>query len=342
MNEKFLETNEAPYVSKREASAKRAKWNENDRQSWRIKLTDLSLVSKECDEDWTWTLYSKDNNLHSELLESYADKLLDHAMRHEEVQQAMMRLDGPQVHHPALYWVLWQTIESIDGTKYGNRYDRRREIETRPNLAAKLIDRLKELIKDHGDLTKAIEAGITDYERLAPPWEPGWTQSRLQVMQDVHQALIQCAEEMESVTRMFLAPLADNSLSARQADTKALHSLFVMSESMLGQCRWGALTKLMNAISSIREKGQPFKASVLQENERYFRANHQFLVQRHDQSRSIRNFELHSERYRLGRMDGSIPSSLDIDTYLLRIFSRTVPLLNSRPTKMGDLPAANS
>jgi hypothetical protein len=59
--------------------------------------------------------------LPSELLDDYANKLLDYAIDHDRTRRAVRRLDGPAVHHPALYWTIWQTVEFLDSTEYAAR-----------------------------------------------------------------------------------------------------------------------------------------------------------------------------------------------------------------------------
>jgi hypothetical protein len=97
-------------------------------------------------------------------------------------------------------------------------------------------------------------------------------------MVDVQRALVRCAHEMESLKTSLLAPLPGLLLSAREADTKALHDLFFMSEKMLGQCRWSALAEVMTAVSHLRGRRQSFDPVALEENELYFRKAHKELL----------------------------------------------------------------
>jgi len=191
------------------------------------------------------------------MLDSYADRLLEYAMESEDVQRAIESLDGPKVYHPSLYWALWQTAENTDGSLYADRAAEIERFKKRPALAEKMAGRLQALIQEYRALTDAVIADATIYEETAPPWEPGWVQTRMQMMQDVNELLSQCEQKFEIVRRSMITPRAEYLLSARQLDRKALHELFVMCEQMFGECPWSALAILIDAILDIR-RGNPF------------------------------------------------------------------------------------
>lgn len=332
-------------MARAKPNAKSKNWTDGDRDAWKRKITGQSYASRECFEDWHWALFPDGEMQPVELLASYADRLLEYAMKSEDVQRAMESLDGPKVYHPSLYWALWRTAEGTDGSQFANREAEIERFRKRPALAAKFIGRLQSLIQEHRELSDAVIADAAIYDETAPPWEPGWTQARIQMMQEVNELLVQCEQKTEYVRRSMIAPRADHLLSARQLDRKALHDLFVLCEQMLGECRWNALAVLISAISDIRRGNnrplpkvddEPTRkdrnrifAETLQRDEKYFRDNDGYRMAIYGMQRSMMKFAALCSLYNEGRMQGIIPDTLDMDTYILQIVSRELPDLKA-------------
>jgi hypothetical protein len=344
-------------MAKAKPNAKLKSWSESDRQSWKKKITDKFGTSRECFEDWYWVLSPEGETRPEELFESCADRLLEYAMESEDVQRAIESLDGPKVYHPAFYWALWQTVESTDGADYVNRKDEIEEFKKRPALAANIIGRLQALIRDQRELTEAVTADAAIYDETAPPWEPGWTLARIQMMQDVNELLVQCEQKSEYVRCSMIAPRADHLLSARQLDAKALHELFVLCEQMLGECRWNALAVLIIAISDIRRGNKEplrkddnelarkdkyrFFAEKLQRDEKYFRDNDGYRMAVYGMQRMMKKHAALCSLYNEGKMRGTIPDTLDMATYIFQIVSRELPDLKVMLREENASPTDN-
>lgn len=304
-----------------------SKWSKEKLLTWKRKLTDLCSVSKEADEDWTWVLYTKDGVLHPDTLEANAEELLKFAQRDWEVRAAMESLDGPCVHHPALYWSLWQAVEKLDSQKYPLRTDSMEIIRHRPKEAEKIIGALKEAISALRCLSSGVGADAHHYEELDPIWLPGWTQSRIETMHSIQDGLGRCVDDLDEIARLLLRPLAESCLTPKQEDTKIIHELTVMVKEMTGlkDFPWQAMAILINAICKMNGQTQRFSTESLKQQDKYFKTHHQPLIAQLRNNRFIKNFLLHRDRYALKRQLGEIPESLDVDQYLKNIFSRKYP-----------------
>lgn len=339
------------------SAAKSKKWTDGDREAWKRKITGQSCTSRECFEDWHWVLFPDDATQPVSLLPSYADRLLNYAMESVDIQRAIESLDGPKVYHPSLYWALWQTVESTDGAGYADREAEIKRFEERPVFASKIIGNFQKLIEEQRALTDAVMADAAIYEETAPPWEPGWTQARIQMLQEANELLVQCEQKVEFVRRSMIVPRAEHLLSARQLDRKALHELFVMCEQMLGECRWNALATLIDAITEIRRgNGLPLRkdenellrkdrfsnlAARLQRDEKYFRDSDPCRMQIYGMQRMLKKREALCVLYDEGRERGIIPDTLDLETYLLQIFSRELPVLTALLPKDEASPTSS-